>query len=39
MKSIATKSPHCSGIGNGCSGPKGLFVRDLLCWQSGQEGM
>ena len=26
MKSIATASPRCSGIGNGCSGPKGFVV-------------
>ena len=30
MKSIATESPRCSGMGSGWRGPNGFFVVDLL---------
>ena len=30
IKSIATESPRCSGMGRGWRGPNGLFVRDLF---------
>jgi hypothetical protein len=37
-KSIATDVPRLSGTGNGCNGPFGFDVDDLLHWQSTQPG-
>ena len=37
-KSIATEAPHSLGTSNGCNGPLGLDVKDLLHWQSTHPG-
>src|ERR1700729_3110626 len=39
MKSIATLSPHASGMGSGCKGPVGLHVDDLFHRHSVQDGI
>jgi hypothetical protein len=39
IKSMATLSPHLSGMGKGWSGPVGLQVEELLWRQSLHEGM